>query len=121
MVGHHVHIDLDVLTRSLPGWTPPAALDTLRLARAAHPGLASCRLGALADEFALHDEATRATHRARADAVLAARLLVHLANAISDTSDGGAATVDDLRNAASGKPSSPAAAPGQEALDLRLE
>jgi DNA polymerase III epsilon subunit-like protein len=113
--------DHGVLTRSLPRWTPPAALDTLRLARAVRPGLASYRLGALADQLAIHDDATTATHRAKGDAVLAARLLVHLANAISETLDGGTATVDDLRNAASGKCSSPAAVPGQETLDLRLE
>lgn len=121
VVGHQVHIDIDVLTRSLPGWTPPAALDTLRLARAVHPGLASYRLGTLAHQYALHDAVTTATHRAKADALLASRLLVHLANTISQTLDGGTATVDDLRNAASGKPSSRIGAPGQEALDLRLE
>jgi exodeoxyribonuclease X len=121
VVGHQVHIDLDVLTRSLPGWTPPAALDTLRLARALHPGLASYRLGALADHLALHDDATAATHRARADAVLAARLLVHLANAMGETSDGGTATFDELRNAASRRPSSRAVVPGQDTIDLHLE
>jgi hypothetical protein len=69
----------------------------------------------------LHDHATAATHRERADGVLAARLFVHLANAIGGTSDGGTATVDDLRNAASGKRSARAAAPDQETLDFRLE
>lgn len=44
VIGHHVHVDLAVLGRELGGWTAPAALDTLRLAKALRPGLPSYRL-----------------------------------------------------------------------------
>ena len=49
VVAHNAHIDLDVLTRELPGWQPVGVVDTLKLARVRLPGRPSYKLGALVD------------------------------------------------------------------------
>lgn len=79
-VGHNVRIDLDVLTRTLPGWTPPEAFDTLRLARKAW-SLPSHRLGALVEHRNLADDlpTDMKPHRATYDALVTARLFIALA------------------------------------------
>ena len=46
LVGHAVHVDIDVLSRTLPGWRPTHAIDTLRLSRRAFD-LPSYSLGTL--------------------------------------------------------------------------
>ncbi|MFE7503895.1 exonuclease domain-containing protein [Promicromonospora sp. NPDC057488] len=79
-VGHGVHVDIDVLRRSLPGWEPSLALDTLKLARRAFD-LPSYGLGALVEHRHLADglpPGMRA-HRADYDATVTARLFVQLA------------------------------------------
>lgn len=87
LVGHHVSIDLAVLTRSLPAWQPAPAIDTLRLARSLHPELPSHRLGALVDAFNLNTPPVPGqAHRADYDATLTARLLIRLAG---DLASGG--------------------------------
>src|SRR6266498_1984910 len=81
VVAHNAHIDLDVLTRELPGWQPAAVVDTLKVARVRLPGQASYRLGALVDAFDLARDlpAGLRPHRASYDALVTARLFVHLA------------------------------------------
>jgi exodeoxyribonuclease X len=81
IVGHNVRIDVDVLTRELPGWKPAATLDTLRLARQDLPGRSSYRLGTLVDDFQLAAGLSNdlQPHRATYDAVVTARLLNRLA------------------------------------------
>ncbi len=81
VVAHNAGIDLDVLTRELPGWQPAAVVDTLRLARVRLPGQPSYRLGALVDAFNLARDlpAGLRPHRAAYDALVTARLFVHLA------------------------------------------
>jgi len=73
-----------VLTRELPGWQPEAVIDTLKLARTRMPGLASYRLGALVDTFDLARDlpAGLRPHRAGYDALVTARLFVHLATGL---------------------------------------
>lgn len=80
IVGHNVHIDLDVLTRELPGWQPASNLDTLRLARRVVPGLESYRLGSLVDHFDLATDLPDdlRPHRATYDVIVTARLLARL-------------------------------------------
>ncbi len=65
--GHNVRVDLGVMTRKLPDWSPAEAFDTLRMARAAW-SLPSYKLSALVE------------HRATYDALVTARLLVDLAS-----------------------------------------
>src|SRR6266540_156628 len=85
VVAHNAHIDLDVLTRELPGWQPAAVVDTLKVARDLPTGLRP--------------------HRASYDALVAARLFVHLA---ADP-DGGPLLLADLTG-------TPAAAPQPDQL-----
>ena len=39
LVAHHASVERRVIGAHLPGWSPPAVLDTLRLAKAVWPGL----------------------------------------------------------------------------------
>ncbi|GAA5103823.1 hypothetical protein GCM10025762_04880 [Haloechinothrix salitolerans] len=79
-VGHNVRIDLDVLTRTLPNWTPTEAFDTLRLARKTWT-LPSYRLGALVEHRNLAENLPSGLqpHRATYDALVTARLFIALA------------------------------------------
>ncbi len=107
VVAHNAHVDLDVLTREMPGWQPAAVVDTLKLARARLPGQTSYRLGALVDAFDLARGLPTALrpHRAAYDALVTARLFVHLAT----DPDGGPLLLGDLTGA-------PAATPQPEQL-----
>ncbi|MFI8528288.1 exonuclease domain-containing protein [Promicromonospora sukumoe] len=97
-VGHAVHVDLDVLHRSLPTWDHPTALDTLKLARRAFD-LESYKLAALVEHRHLGADlpAGMRAHRADYDALITARLFVDLASGFAP----GGAALDDLINAAS--------------------
>lgn len=79
-VGHNVKIDLDVMTRSLPQWSPIEAFDTLRMARATW-SLPSHKLAALVNHCGLAAGLPDGMqpHRATYDALVTARLLVELA------------------------------------------
>ncbi len=81
VVAHNAHIDLDVLTRELPGWQPAGVVDTLKLARLRRPGGPSYKLGALVAAFDLGRDLPTGLrpHRAAYDALVTARLFVHLA------------------------------------------
>jgi exodeoxyribonuclease X len=94
VVAHNAHIDLDVLTRELPGWQPVGVVDTLKLARVRLPGRPSYKLGALVDAFDLGRDlpAGLRPHRAAYDALVTARLFVHLAT----DSDRGPLALGDL-------------------------
>lgn len=94
VVAHNAGIDVDVLTRELPGWQPDAVVDTLKLARVRLPGRPSYRLGALVDAFDLARELPTGLrpHRAAYDALVTARLFLHLAT----DPDGGPLLLGDL-------------------------
>jgi DNA polymerase III epsilon subunit-like protein len=94
VIGHHVHVDLDVLTRCLPGWQPTIAYDTLRLARWLVE-LPTYRLGTLVRARHLDQDLPSGMrpHRAAYDALVTARLFVDLAT--SARPDG--LTVADLQ------------------------
>lgn len=99
VIGHHVHVDLAVLGRELGGWTAPAALDTLRLAKAVWPGLPSYSLDNLtsADHVLppsafpasgvspLPTTALGGRHRAGYDATLTAALFLALTRTVTGT------------------------------------
>jgi DNA polymerase III epsilon subunit-like protein len=80
-VAHNAGVDLGVVGRELQGYQPTQVLDTLRLARRLLPGRDSYTLGALVDAFDLAKGLSPdlAPHRATYDAIVCARLLVHLA------------------------------------------
>ncbi len=81
LVAHNAHVDTGVLRRHLGGWQCPEVFDTLKLARRLDPGRESYKLGALATTFALAEglPAGLTPHRASYDALVTARLFVHLA------------------------------------------
>lgn len=81
-VAHNAHVDLGVLMRELPGFEPThGVIDTLKLARKLLFGRASYTLGGLVGDFALADGLPGGlrAHRAEYDALVCARLLVHMA------------------------------------------
>jgi exodeoxyribonuclease X len=84
LVAHAAHVDLAVLGRKLAGWSPPMVLDTLKLARRLLPGLPSYRLGALVRDLGLDAELPHELkpHRATYDALVTARLFVHIATLV---------------------------------------
>jgi DNA polymerase III epsilon subunit-like protein len=106
VVAHNAHIDLDVLTRELPGWQPAAVVDTLKLARSRLPGRASYRLGALVDAFDLARDLPTSLrpHRAAYDALVTARLFVHLATDTATGTDRGPLLLGDLTRARAAAP-----------------
>jgi exodeoxyribonuclease X len=81
LVAHNAHVDVGVLRRKLGGWECPEVFDTLRLARRLLPKLPSYKLGALVEHFSLGEGLPEGLtpHRATYDALIAARLFVHLA------------------------------------------
>jgi exodeoxyribonuclease X len=89
LVAHTAHVDVDVLRRELEKWQPPEVFDTLKLARRLVPGLPNYKLGTLVEHFklaeGLPDELK--PHRATYDALMTARLFVHLADSADSLED----------------------------------
>ena len=111
-----MHVDVDVLRRSLPGWEPPVALDTLKLARRAFD-LPSYGLSSLVEHRHLANgmPPEMRPHRADYDAIVTARLFVQLATRTPGV------TLDALRQAGamgSSSKQAPAAAADATLFDL---
>ena len=80
IAAHNAHVDYRVLSAHLPGWEPAGVIDTLRLARAARPGLPSYRLDSLIDHLKPDlSHVPDQRHRARYDAYATAQMLLTLA------------------------------------------
>lgn len=103
LVGHAVHVDVAVLSRSLPGWVVPDTIDTLKLARRTFD-LPSYSLASLVEHRGLDAGLPQGMrpHRAGYDATVTARLFVDLATSLAP---GGATRESLLR--AGGTPASP--------------
>lgn len=82
IVGHNVKVEVDILTRNLPDWSPTQAIDTLRLARLVLPTLNSHSLESVGAALGLTPEARRLTgqghHAALFDATLTALVFLEL-------------------------------------------
>ena len=83
IAGHNVRVEVDILTRSLPGWARAVAVDTLRLARALVPGLRSYSLESVGEALGHTERAARRStsqrhHSALFDATLTAFVFVDL-------------------------------------------
>lgn len=82
IVGHNVKVEVDILTRSLAGWAPPMAIDTLRLARLVLPNLTSHSLESVGEALGHTAEARRRSgqghHSALFDATLTALVFIDL-------------------------------------------
>ena len=91
LIGHNAHVDIAVLRAKLGDWQCPEVLDTLKLARRLLPGLDGYKLGTLVETLDLADglDSALTPHRATYDALVTARLFVHIA---TDR------TLDELRN-----------------------
>ena len=81
LVAHNAHVDVTVLERELDGWQAPEVFDTLKLARRLLPDQPGYRLGLLVQALNLAEglPAHLTPHRAAYDALVTARLFVHLA------------------------------------------
>ncbi|MFJ2818525.1 exonuclease domain-containing protein [Streptomyces sp. NPDC087294] len=80
IAAHHAHVDHRVLSAHLPQWRPAGVIDTLRLARAAYPGLPKYSLDALIEHLQPDlSGAPGQRHRATFDAYATARLLLTMA------------------------------------------
>jgi exodeoxyribonuclease X len=86
VVAHNAHVDTSVISRKLPGWVPAEVFDTLKLAKRFMPDQVGYRLGTLVNVFSLADGLPEglSPHRATYDALVAARLFVHLATRTED-------------------------------------
>jgi exodeoxyribonuclease X len=95
LIAHNAHVDVGVLQRKFGDWECPEVFDTLKLARRLLPGRNTYKLGSLVEEFDLASglEGEDQPHRARYDAVVTARLFVHLA---------GRRTLEELRDQPTG-------------------
>lgn len=82
LIAHNAHVDVGVLQRKLGDWECPEVFDTLKLARRLLHGRKRYKLGSLVEEFDLANglEGQDQPHRATYDAIVTARLFVHLAN-----------------------------------------
>jgi exodeoxyribonuclease X len=80
-VAHNAHVDIGVLKRHLPKWDVPEVFDTLKLAKRLLPGQPGYRLGMLVQALSLAEglPGDLTPHRAAYDALVTARLFVHLA------------------------------------------
>ncbi|MET9264129.1 exonuclease domain-containing protein [Amycolatopsis sp. NPDC004079] len=95
LIAHNAHVDVGVLERKLDDWECPEVFDTLKLARRLLPGLPTYKLSSLVKEFELGNSLGHLDqpHRAAYDAIVTARLFVHIA---------GRRTLEELRNQPSG-------------------
>lgn len=95
LIAHNAHVDVGVLQRKLGDWECPEVFDTLKLARRLLPGRKTYKLGSLVEEFELAHglDGENKPHRAPYDAIVTARLFVHLA---------GRRTLEELRDQPSG-------------------
>jgi len=81
LVAHNAHADVAVLERELDGWQAPEVFDTLKLARRLLPDQPGYRLVRLVQALDLAEglPGDLTPHRATYDALVTARLFIHLA------------------------------------------
>ncbi|MDQ2883993.1 MAG: 3'-5' exonuclease [Actinomycetota bacterium] len=96
LIAHNAHVDIGVLRRKLGTWECSEVFDTLKLTRRLRPEQGSCRLGSLVADLSLAGglSSDLKPHRATYDALVTARLFMHIAagrslEELRDTSSGG--------------------------------
>jgi exodeoxyribonuclease X len=96
LIAHNAHVDVGVLQRKLGEWECPEVFDTLKLSRRLIPSAGSYKLGSLVEMLKLADGVPvgLTPHRATYDALVTARLFVHLAAG----ADARPLSLDELRN-----------------------
>lgn len=102
IIGHNVRVELEIISRSIPDWKPSMAIDTLRLAKATRPGMASYGLENLSQALNISEEAERLTggrhHSAAFDTVVTALLFIELVSSIPANSRMAALMDADILN-----------------------
>lgn len=81
VIGHNVRVDVELLKKAIPNWHPVLVLDTIKLARAVHPGARSYALSSLVSERQIHVR-SNTFHRASGDARATAYLFLDLTNTL---------------------------------------
>lgn len=96
LIAHNAHVDVGVLQRKLGDWECPEVFDTLKLARRLLPDAGTYKLGGLVEALTLDEGLPEdlSPHRATYDALVTARLFVHLATRTATRPP----TVEHLRN-----------------------
>lgn len=86
LVAHNAHVDIGVLKRHLAKWDEPEVFDTLKLAKRLLPDRSGYRLGMLVQALNLAEGLPDGLtpHRATYDALVTARLFVHLVTKAQD-------------------------------------
>jgi DNA polymerase-3 subunit epsilon len=88
VIGHNVRVELEIISRSIPDWSPRAAIDTLKLARLLRPGLPTYGLEKLGASLGHSDEAARLSgsrhHSALYDATLTGLIYIDLVSSLPD-------------------------------------
>ena len=107
IVGHNVRVELEALSKVLPGWKPAAAYDTLKVARRLMPNQEKFGLERLGETFGLKDAASQAVgggaaHSAPYDAAMSAILLERLLTPLSVTERDSVLMDADIINARQG-------------------
>jgi exodeoxyribonuclease X len=107
LVAHNARVEVELLARQLPGFSPAGVLDTLRLARVLWPGRDSYGLDALIQQqrLDLSAVATSRRHRAAYDAHSTALLLLRLL----DTAPATVCSLRELAELARFRPPTPTA------------
>jgi DNA polymerase III epsilon subunit-like protein len=107
IVGHNVRVELEALSKVLPGWKPAAAYDTLKVARRLMPNQEKFGLERLGETLGLKDAASQAVgggaaHSAPYDAAMSAILLERLLTPLSVTERDSVLMDADIINARQG-------------------
>lgn len=107
IVGHNVRVELEALSKVLPGWKPAAAYDTLKVARRLLPNQEKFGLERLGETLGLKDAASQAVgggaaHSAPYDAAMSAILLERLLTPLSVTERDSVLMDADIINARQG-------------------
>lgn len=88
IVGHHVKTEVDIISRSIPSWSPKVAIDTIKIAKILRPGLESYSLEKLGLALNQVDEAARLSgrshHSALYDATLTALIFIDLVSNVPE-------------------------------------
>lgn len=88
IIGHNVRIELEIISRSIPDWSPRGAIDTLKLARILRPGLLSYGLEKLGASLGHSGEAAKRSasrhHSALYDSTLTGLIFIDLVSSLPD-------------------------------------
>jgi DNA polymerase III epsilon subunit-like protein len=87
IIGHNIRVELDIISRYIPNWSPRCAIDTMKLARISRPSMESYGLGKLGDALGHTEKAAKMSgyghHSALYDVTLTALIFIDLLSEMS--------------------------------------